>query len=200
MQNIIPASRPQITKPEVLALIETYFPGTTLPDFFTLGIRGYYEDTMGEKGKNDRNMYDDAIFIIGKEEFIAFNGNTDPQAFRLGIATLCHGIWPVYKFDMHKGQYLALCQRGGNVTVTRDGKKEKFTGMFGINQHRGGTLRPNSEGCQTIPPTQWDEFITTAQNLAKKYFGKGYRDKSDYTYILIDKAAKVPAPKAAKPE
>lgn len=182
-KHIIPASRPQITRQEVLELLKAAHPDFVLPDFFTLGIRGYYQDTMGE-GKNDRNIYDDAIFIIGKEEFIAFNGNTDPAAFKLSIASLKPGIWPVYKFDYHKGQYMALCQRGGPVTVIRDGTGED-TGNFGINQHKGGTWGTSSLGCQTIPPVQWQEFIDTCMQLAKKYFGKTYREQI-YTYVLLE--------------
>lgn len=190
-KHILPASRPQIKRKDLLKLLKEAHPDFVLPDFFTLGIRGYYQDTMGKPGENDRNIYDDAIFIIGKEEFVAFNGNTDPAAFRLSIASLKPGIWPVYKFDLHKGQYMALCQRGGPVTVVRDGKGED-TGMFGINQHKGGTWGTGSLGCQTTPPQQYDEYINTCLETAKKYFGKNYKDKSDYTYVLLE--AKQPQP------
>lgn len=183
--NNIPATRPQIKRKELLKLLKEAHPDFIPPDFFTLGIGGYYLNTMGEAQKNDRNIYDDALFIIGKDECIAFNGNTDPAAFKLSIASLKPGIWPVYKFDLHKGQYMALCQRGGNVTVVRDGKGDD-TGMFGINQHKGGTWGTSSLGCQTVPPEQWKEYIDTCMQLARKYFGAAYRDKKDYTYILLE--------------
>ena len=32
-----------------------------------------------------------------------------------------------------------------------------------INIHRGGKLRPGSEGCQTIPFEQWPDFIHTVE-------------------------------------
>ncbi|MEN6460071.1 MAG: hypothetical protein ABFC94_01695, partial [Syntrophomonas sp.] len=87
------------------------------------------------------------------------------------------------------GQYLALCQRGGVVTVIREGKGED-TGMFGINIHRGGENSTSSLGCQTLPRNQFDAvpdgFIDTAKKLAIKYFGKNYRSKKDYTYVLLE--------------
>lgn len=188
MKLTVPTKRPQITKDELLEMIREAHPDFEIPPFFTCGIRGYYEDTMGEPGKNDRGIFDDAIFIVGKEEFHAFNGNTDPSVYKLAIASLKPGVWPVYKFDMHKGQYLALCQRGGNVTVVRDGKGED-TGMFGINQHRGGHWGTSSLGCQTVPFDQWKEFIDTATAVARKYYGKSYRSKSDYPYVLLENPA-----------
>ena len=187
MNEVIPASRPQMKRADLVALIQLAHPDFEFPDFFICGIRGYYEDSMGEPNKNDRNIYDDAILLVGSEEtdFHAFNGNTDPSAFKKAIASLKPGIWPVYKLDYHKGQYLAFCQRGGAVTVIRD-QAGADTGNFGINLHKGGLWGTGSLGCQTIPRNQWDEFINTAMQLAKKYFGKAYREKTDYSYVLLD--------------
>lgn len=181
----IPNSVPQMTKDDVLSIIYAKYPilKNNLPDFFIVGIRGYYKDTMGVPKENDRRIYDDAIFLIGKTEFRSFNANTDPSLFRTNIATLIPGIWPVYKFDLHKGQYLAICQRAGVVTVSRDGKGLD-TGYFGINIHRGSVNNTSSEGCQTIPPSQWKDFITMALVLAKKYKSVNYK-KETYTYILL---------------
>lgn len=184
MSSTLPASIPKIKKEEVIALINKAHPNFIPPDFFITGIRGYYKNTMGKPGENDRKIYDDAIFLIGKDDFYAFNANTDPSAFRQGIANLKAGIWPVYKFDLHKGKYLALCQRAGKVSVVRDGKGED-TGMFGINIHKGGLLTTSSLGCQTIPPNQYGSFIEKAQQLAEKYNGKDWK-KRNYTYVLIE--------------
>ncbi len=191
---IIPATKPQISREEVLELLKNAHPDFTIPNLLFIGIRGYYQDSMGKPGKNDRNIYDDAIIIMGKDEFLTFNGNTDPSAFKKAIASLKPGIWPVYKFDLHKGQYLALCQRGGAVTVIRD-ETGADTGNFGINIHRGGNWGTGSLGCQTIPreDNQFDDFINTAVDLAKKYFGKDYR-KLNYTYVLLENQAKAKKP------
>ncbi len=182
--SIIPANTPQITKDEVVSLIKKAHPSFILPDFFITGIRGYYKNIMGKPGENDRKLYDDAIFLVGKDNFLAFNANTDPSAFKQGIANLKPGIWPVYTFDLHRGKYLALCQRAGKVTVIRDGKGED-TGWFGINIHEGGIYNTSSEGCQTIPKPQWQKFISNAQILAQKYCGKDWKKKA-YTYVLIE--------------
>ncbi len=183
---MLPASRPQMSKEDLLAQIELTHPEffKSLPDLFVVGIRGYYEDSMGEKGKNDRAIYDDAIFIVGKNCYHPFNGNTDPSAFKKEMANLKPGVWPVYKIDLHRGQYLALCQRAGNVTVIRD-QKGPDTGMFGINIHKGGVWKTSSLGCQTIPAEQWEEFIKKFFDEAKLLHGKAYRDKV-YTYVLLD--------------
>lgn len=186
MNPIIPATRPKITREEVLQMLSNAHPDFVIPDLLIIGIRGYYPDTMGKPGKNDRNLYDDAIILVAKEEYKTFNGNTDPSAYKKAIANLKPGIWPAYKFDLHKGQYLALCQRGGPVTVIRD-QKGPDTGNFGINIHRGGNWGTGSLGCQTIPREdgQYDEFINEALTLAKKYYGKDYRNKT-YTYVLLE--------------
>jgi lysozyme len=132
-----------------------------------LGVRGYYRNTMGERGKNDRRLYDDAIFIVTPERVYSFNANTDPGAFYKGIASLKAGEY-LYKIGIHglskpkAFQYRALIQ-AGPVTVARDGVGDD-TGFFGINIHRGGILRVSSIGCQTIPPHQWSAFIDTVKN------------------------------------
>jgi hypothetical protein len=196
--NNIPASRPKTTRSQLMARIKAAYPDFVPPDFFTCGIRGYYLDSMGKTGENDRNIYDDAAFIVGKDDFAAFNGNTDPAAFKLQIATLKPGIWNVYKLDLHKGQYLALCQRYGPVTVTRDGVAGEQSGMFGINQHRGGVWGTSSLGCQTIPPEQYTEWIDKVTELLKKYYGKAYRD-TRLTYVLLENTPQLNAePPAAE--
>jgi hypothetical protein len=42
-------------------------------------------------------------------------------------------------------------------------------GWFGINIHRGGVNTTSSEGCQTIPPSQWNGFITIVKEQMKWY-------------------------------
>lgn len=182
--TIVPPKRPQMTKAEVLALVAEHYPDFKIPNIFWVGMRGYYKKTMGDPSKNDRAMYDDAIFLVGRDEFVSYNGNCDPSRFAPGIANLKAGVWPAYRFDKHRGAYIALCQRSAKVTVIRDGKGED-TGMFGINIHRGGMWRTNSAGCQTIVPAQWDDFITYGMKIARKYDNQNWANKT-YTYVLID--------------
>jgi hypothetical protein len=84
-----------------------------------------------------------------------------------------------YKLDLHRGKYLALCQRK-DVQVYRDNNKDYNydydpktiqTGMFGINIHRASAYRElenvgaNSAGCQVFQdPNEYDIFI----DLCKK--------------------------------
>lgn len=43
-----------------------------------VAVRGYYLNTMGKEGANDRGVYDDAIFVLEPDGVHNFNGNTDP--------------------------------------------------------------------------------------------------------------------------
>lgn len=184
----LPQQEPKLTRQELLDLLRRKIgAGYSLPEFVIVGIRGYYKRTMGNPVRNDRAIYDDAMFIMTDHEFHSFNANCDPSKYKPGIANLKPGVWPCYQFDIHGGrveQYPAICQRKGEVTVIRDGEGED-TGMFGINIHRGGNRGTSSEGCQTIPPTQWARFYNTAARLAENVYGKDYK-KQTITYILIE--------------
>lgn len=160
-------------------------PGEALPTMFVVGVRGYYRDTMGAAGQNDRGIYDDGIFVLGPETFAAFNGNTDPSVNRKGIASLRTGVHP-YKMGNHGitrpgGGYPAFrpATRNEELPVTRDGTELPWPGVA-INIHRGGRTSTSSAGCQTIPPAQWDAFYAlTVKEL------KAARMKS-FPYILIE--------------
>lgn len=193
-----PASRPQLSREDFAAKLAPFGLDRTKHPLIVVGIRGYYRDTMGAPGVNDRGIYDDAIFIDAGENFVAFNGNTDPSKFRpgegfseatKGIASLDPGAWLVHRFDKHKGEYLALCQRAGKVTVTRDGKKENYkdTGEFGINIHRGSFNGTSSLGCQTIHPDQWEGFIGLAVDLARRFHGEKWKQVV-IPYVLMENA------------
>lgn len=189
---MIPPSRPQITREELLARVAAAHPGTAVPDYVIIGVRGYYRDTMGQPGTNDRGIYDDALFLVTPRAFAGFNANTDPSGFRpatpakKGMAVLRPGIWDVYRFDTHNGTFAhpAICQRLGPVTVDRDGSGAD-TGMFGINIHRGGTRGTSSEGCQTIPPAQWDAFYGLAKSEAVRLWGNPGYKRQRITYVLL---------------
>lgn len=190
---IIPAERPRLSSTELRRRIAPFDIDRSKYPVIVVGIRGYYKNSMGAPGVNDRGIYDDAIFIESAQVMAAYNGNTDPSSYRSGsragstkgMASLNPGAWFVHRFDMHKGQYLSLCQRAGAVTVTRDGNPPyQDTGWFGINIHRGSYNSTSSEGCQTIHPAQWDSFIATAIDQVRRYFPNNWRNKT-VPYVLL---------------
>lgn len=160
---IEPAERPQLDRTYAGHLLLSY--GTPISGPAILGRRGYFQNTMGH-GVNSRGIYDDALFLITPLVYRGYNANTDPSLSRPGMAVLKTGVWD-YKLGIHNiskdpalhPHYPALVQ-AGPVTVARDGGKVE-TGYFGINIHKGGVNTTSSEGCQTIVPEQWEEFIQT---------------------------------------
>jgi len=150
-----------------------------------LGVRGYYRDTMGTPGVNDRGLYDDAIFLVSPEAHVAFTANTDPSVFRPGIASLVPGVWR-YKIGTHglsrpkPQRYPALVQ-AAPVTVARDGGARE-TGWFGINIHRGSRHSTSSEGCQTIWPEQWEAFMACVRAELKR------AGQPAIPYVLLESA------------
>lgn len=155
-----------------------------------LGIRGYYLDTYGVKGANDRGVYDDALIWFNVSTFRTFRGNTDASSYRKGsgfgsgkgMANLMKGIWKGYYPGMHNGSVPHLAFRqGANVTVLRDGTPSYTnTGMFGINIHRGGVNGTSSLGCQTIMPADWTLFKAYGDAALKK------ASLSNFTYVLAE--------------
>ena len=137
-----------------------------------VGIRGYYLDTMGEVGKNDRGIYDDAIIVVSDNVHASFNANTDPSVFKKGIASLKPGLH-LYKKGNHgisRGPgYPALrpATKGEELPVFRDGKGDDFG--IAINIHKGGYKTTSSAGCQTIYPDQWDGFINLVYSEMNRF-------------------------------
>ena len=158
---MLPPSRPQQAKSKTQALLTK----ARVDDAVALvGIRGYYRDSMGEVGKNDRGIYDDAIFLVSPNAYATFNANTDPSIRRAGIAVLKPGVhrYRKGKHGLSKpgGGYPALrpANPDESLPVTRDGQGDSMG--IAINIHRGGYNSTSSEGCQTIYPSQWESFIS----------------------------------------
>lgn len=175
--------RPNITKAQILTKL-----GTNISTPCIVGVRGFYKDELGRKGVNDRGIYDDAIFILEENLMFGFNANTDPSRYGMnnkigkGLAVLKAGKYE-YKIGIHgvskekSKQYEALIQEE-KVSVKRDVTNQEETGFFGINIHKGALNSTSSEGCQTIHPLQWDEFM----HHVKAYFPSG----KNIPYILIE--------------
>lgn len=179
---MIPKNRPQIKRKDTEKLLASR---SVSDPVCLVGIRGYYRDTMGAKGKNDVGIYDDAIIVVSPNVHAAFNANVDPS--RLGknpkinkpYAQLKPGVYR-YKIGQHginRGNpYKALVQ-AAPVTVLRGSGEE--TGYFAINIHRGGINTTSSEGCQTLPPAQWPAFISLVDSEIKRNNAK------TVSYVLV---------------
>lgn len=158
---MLPPSRPQQAKSKTQALLTK----ARVDDAVALvGIRGYYRDSMGEVGKNDRGIYDDAMFLVSPNAYATFNANTDPSIRRAGIAVLKPGVhrYRKGKHGLSKpgGGYPALrpANPDESLPVTRDGQGDSMG--IAINLHKGGYNTTSSEGCQTIYPSQWPAFVS----------------------------------------
>lgn len=165
MSQILPPSRPHRNKARIEKALIHFAPDFKTP--VLLFIRGHYLDTMGRENVNDRNIYDDSVFLVseGFKIFESFNANTDPAFVRRGnrdLAMLDLGRYRFYK-GKHRGKYNALraFPEGVVLPCTRNGTPS--TCQY-INIHSGSTNPlaldvTHSEGCLTIPSIQWPEFI-----------------------------------------
>ncbi|MDX5936338.1 hypothetical protein [Acidithiobacillus thiooxidans] len=171
------------------------YPFLLIYPLFIIGVRHYTRNESYDR----RNQYNDLIIQFFNDEIKTYPGNTHPSTHRMGfgqlpskgmfqkgMATLKPGLYVTHKIDYHRN-YIALCQRSSDVTVVRDGNPPyEDTGLFSINIHKGGKSTTSSEGCQTIWPDCWDEFIETiARKLVK---GIGLNQSLNYTvpYLLVN--------------
>ena len=178
------AARPQQAKSKTQALLTKARVGDEVA---LVGIRGYYRDTMGVPGQNDRGIYDDAIFLVSLNAYATFNANTDPSVKRKGIAVLKPGVhrYRKGKHGLSKpgGGYPALrpANPAESLPVTRDGVGDSMG--IAINIHRGGYRTTSSEGCQTIYPAQWEAFI------ALVYSEMDRAGQKTIPYLLVEETA-----------
>lgn len=190
MTATLPASKPRATSALVTSLARKVAQkaGVTLPALYLVGVRGYYCDSMGKPGVNDRGIYDDAIFVVGPDGlFVPFNANCDPGAFKSGIANLLPGVH-MFRPGNHGiskpgGGYPAFrpATKGEALPVQRDGEStvpSKRPGIA-INIHKGGYSTVSSAGCQTIPPAQWDAFHKLVSLQLKK------TGQKTFPYVLM---------------
>lgn len=173
---IVPPTRPNLSRAEAVAYFAAPYSGLDFDKYplYRLSIRGYYKKSMGNPNSNDFGIYDDAIFLLTKDGFWAFNSNTDPT--NQGVATLVPGMYFAQGLDLHQNRYPALCQRLGTMKVWRrkaDGTRWTDTGNFGVNCHSGGKIKTNSEACETIYPMQYGEFLHVVIQTVGKYGWNG---------------------------
>lgn len=173
---------PQISREKLLELIRSKNVDLDHEGVVLVGIRGYYEDSMGKLGKNDIGMFDDALIWVTKTgEKFAFCANTDPSRYYQGVATLKEGKWS-YKPGKH-----GISRPGGGYPAFRQAapvivrRYQASTGTFKesvlgdtINIHKGGFRTTSSAGCQTLPPENWTEFKTKGYALLEKYGRKSF--------------------------
>lgn len=171
--SVVPATRPEIARETVLGWVRAL--GREPESLCIVGRRGYYRDTMGTVGVQERGIYDDSITVVSPRVCVSFNANVDPSAAPLakpGVAVLEPGRH-LYRIGIHnrskapERQYPALeatdvfwVKRDGSAVATKDGVK--------LNIHKGGYNVTSSEGCQTIYPDQWNAFfalVTTEAEL-----------------------------------
>ena len=178
---MVPNSRPQQAKEKTLAMVIR----AGIEDRVALvGIRGYYADSMGVKGKNDRGIYDDAIILLSPSVHATFNANTDPSVFKKGIAVLKAGVHRYRKgnhgISKPGGGYPALRPANAKeeLPVTRDITGDDMG--IAINIHKGSYKSTSSEGCQTIYPSQWDGFINLVYSEMNRY------NQKTIPYLLVE--------------
>ena len=188
-----PSSRPQASLSKVTAVALRAWQkagnASPLPDFLLVGVRGYFSQSIGAPG-NDISAYDDALFLVTPTGFSAWNANVDPSRYGINknaggkmMARLKTGCWKMIS-RMHRGKYQAFGQGEFPVTVERiaaDGSiAQTETGRFGIDLHLGGDNGTSSEGCQTVPPEQWEDFRKTLNSALHLH------NASYFHYLLID--------------
>lgn len=154
-------------------MIEKYSIYQLQEQFKRLGYKWFPFMIVGVRSsENVNNKFDDLIGVVENNTITWYTGTTNAGRHWLlnflnpkGTATLKAGQYVnCYKLGLHKGQYEALIQTGGKVTVYRDADKDETaeeqgvldTGWFGINIHRANpnaisqVIEKWSGGCQVL--------------------------------------------------
>lgn len=154
-------NKPKITDAEVDKVVNFFFP-SKVPDLLLVAVRGYFKNTVGKKGENDINKWDDAMLVYENGTLIkTFNANTDPS--KQDLAMLDPGVYQFAR-GKHKGRIDAFraSPEGVRLPCTRNGKKSWCS--F-INIHDGGRNDTWSAGCITLPNWATEFQFNTFRNL-----------------------------------
>ena len=152
-------NKPKLTDQELDKIVGHYFKSP--PELLIVGVRGYFSKTIGEEG-NDFNQWDDAFFIYENGTLIkSFNGNTDPTKLRKDEAQIKAGIYTFYKGVHNKRiKGLRAYPEGVGIPCLRQNAKgiwyDSIAHLINFHDNVGSTT--GSEGCQTIPQPQFNEF------------------------------------------
>lgn len=183
---------------------------------------------------NAPDQFNDHMYIVYKQKGVwtqlIYPCTTEAGVYYLnnpqrvaGTAVLVHDrqFRGAYRIGLHRGQYKALTQSGGKVSIWRDNNKDNvadyggpiYEGYFGINIHRASihgseTIGRYSAGCQVLShPKNFDRLI----NLCEKQIEHGHGETFSYTLILdktlerslaeclSPKSLKSPSKSASKP-
>lgn len=186
---------PQLDETKVRAILEVN--GVNQDKVSVVAIRGYYLDSMGKPGKNDRRIYDDAMFVTWPDGIARFQANTDPNGYRKGHGTGSSKGMAMLKPGIHrygKGKHRGrLAFRQCEVfTVIRDGSPPyEDKGWHAINLHSGGRVSTSSLGCQTLPAQTWQTFRQLVYRLLDQYLNPIRKNDwkqscRSFDYVLID--------------
>eukprot|EP00112_Aurelia_sp_Birch-Aquarium-sp1_P006169 Seg16874.1 transcript_id=Seg16874.1/GoldUCD/mRNA.D3Y31 product="hypothetical protein" protein_id=Seg16874.1/GoldUCD/D3Y31 len=192
-----PHSKPQATREQIIDMLvdQGLWNDREISTVCVVGVRGYYLNSMGKPGVNDRGQYDDAIFVLTADSCTSFNANTDPSIYRAGRAQLMAPQKVTYRPGYHgygrKSGHPAFRQTS-SVIVKRDDSRgngkalgggvftDEGTNRFWINLHKGGRNTTSSAGCPTIPPSQWTAFYNLLRHELRKH------NQSSFNYYLVE--------------
>ena len=192
---------PQLPEGEILKILDAN--NVDMSEAAVLALPGYWLDSMGKKGVNDRMTWDDAIIAYHPHQgFLRYQGNTDPNGYRKGygtaedtkgMATLKNGVWR-FGTGRHRGK--KAFRQCMPFTVRRDGNPPyDDTGWFAIDLHAGGENSTSSLGCQTLPASTFAQFQPLFyQWLDECDNRKMQNDFGDlvrsFDYVLLDEVAR----------
>lgn len=194
---MLPNATPRASREEVIdALIESgLWSNRRVTRVSVVAVRGYYRDTMGKRGRNDRGIYDDAFFVLSPDTFTSFNGNTDPSRHRRGIAMLeapqrityrkgWHGFGKKSGHPAFRQASTVIVRRDGGVGNGRalgDGRfQDRANQRFWTNNHRGGHSGTSSAGCLTVPRNQWAAYYALVCLQMQRF------DQGEFSMYLIE--------------